>query len=162
VSAGDVDEHDAALLAAVDRAVPGWVVRSVQQVAGAAGIAIDGSARARLDAAAAAAQGEVRDRLERLLALDVDEQRTNPLSILRDAVRHPTAVLRSLKVPPVPRDDFARSAFPDDDYGLTPATWRDVDESLHEPGIVWGAAKAHRVLARRRAEGRLPARTDEG
>ena len=40
--------------------------------------------------------------------------------------------------------------FPDDDYDLSPATFADIDESLHEPGLVWGAAKAHVVLTRRR------------
>ena len=30
----------------------------------------------------------------------------------------------------------------------------DLDPALHEPGLRWGAAKAHVVLARRRAEGR--------
>ena len=32
-----------------------------------------------------------------------------------------------------------------------PATFADVDPALHEPGLVWGAAKAHVHLARRRA-----------
>jgi hypothetical protein len=33
-------------------------------------------------------------------------------------------------------------------------TLGDVRPDLTEPGIAWGAAKAHVVLARRRAEGR--------
>ena len=45
-------------------------------------------------------------------------------------------------MPPVERDDFAREAFPDDDYDLTPASFADVDPSLFEPGVAWGAAKA--------------------
>jgi hypothetical protein len=36
-------------------------------------------------------------------------------------------------------------------YGLSPATWTDVDPDLHEPGIVWGAWKAKTVLDRRAA-----------
>jgi hypothetical protein len=39
-------------------------------------------------------------------------------------------------------------------YDLSPATWGDVDESLQEPGLIWGAWKAKTVLERRRAEGR--------
>jgi hypothetical protein len=70
-------------------------------------------------------------------------------------VRFPTEVLRRFGVPTPKRDDFAAEAFPDDAYGLSPATWADVDESLREPGLMWGAWKAHTVLARRRAEGRL-------
>ena len=54
----------------------------------------------------------------------------------------------------MPRDQFANSSFPDDVYGLVPATWADVDPSLHEIGITWGAAKAFVHKARRRDEGR--------
>ena len=34
-----------------------------------------------------------------------------------------------------------------------PAPFADVDPSLHEPGLVWGAAKATSILARRRRRG---------
>jgi putative CocE/NonD family hydrolase len=44
-------------------------------------------------------------------------------------------------------------SFPDDAYDLGPASFADIDPSLHEPGLMWGAAKAHVHLARRRAEG---------
>ncbi|MEO7555966.1 MAG: hypothetical protein ABIV94_05100, partial [Acidimicrobiales bacterium] len=74
--------------------------------------------------------------------------------LLRRAVRYPTAVLAAAGVPPVVRDAFAERAFPDDDYGLTPATFADVDPALHEPGLAWGAAKAHVHLSRRRTEAR--------
>jgi hypothetical protein len=46
-----------------------------------------------------------------------------------------------------------RSIHPDDHYAIAPATWTDVDESLREPGLVWGAWKAATVLARRRSDG---------
>ena len=74
--------------------------------------------------------------------------------MVRRAVVYPTAVLRGAGVPPVVRDADAEARFPDDDYDLTPAAFADLDPSLHEPGLVWGAAKAHVHLARRRAEGR--------
>jgi hypothetical protein len=45
-------------------------------------------------------------------------------------------------------------SFPDDVYDLTPASFADVDPALHEPGLVWGAAKAHVHLARRRRQGK--------
>jgi hypothetical protein len=67
---------------------------------------------------------------------------------------HPTQVLAEAGVPPVERDEHAARLFPDDRYDLAPATFSDLDEALHEPGLVWGAAKAHVVLARRRREGR--------
>jgi hypothetical protein len=88
-----------------------------------------------------------------LLETDVDEQRTGPLAIVREAVVHPTGVLARAGVPPVVRDEHAERLFPDDAYDLTPGAFADLDPALHEPGLVWGAAKAHVVLARRRREG---------
>ena len=58
-----------------------------------------------------------------------------------------------LGVEPVVRDDFAQRAFPDDPYDLTPASFGAVDETLHDPGLRWGAAKAHVHMARRRRDG---------
>jgi hypothetical protein len=97
---------------------------------------------------------EVGGALRELLAMDVDAQPLNPLALLRMAVRYPGGVLAAAGVPPVRRDEFAERSFPEDAYGLVPATWADVDESLREPGLVWSAWKAKAVLDRRRAEGR--------
>jgi hypothetical protein len=103
------------------------------------------------DAVEAAVAGWV-PRVRALLATDVDRQRGNPLAILRSLVRYPTEVLRSAGARPVARDEFQVRNFPDDDYDLTPAAFADVDPALHEPGLVWGAAKAHVHLARRRGD----------
>ena len=65
-----------------------------------------------------------------------------------------TELLQRRGVAPPPSDDFAASRFPDDPYRLGPATWADVDDELHLPGLTWGAAKAMTVLQRRRDEGR--------
>lgn len=155
------DEEDAALAGyaaaladAVDAALPAWVERSVRRLLAAAGR--DGDAAVLADAAVAGrrAVADVGAAVRRLLATDVDAQPTGPLAVLRGAVRYPTEVLRRAGVPPVARDEFAERAFPDDVYDLSPATWADVDPSLHEPGMTWGAAKAWVVLARRRAEGK--------
>jgi hypothetical protein len=35
-------------------------------------------------------------------------------------------------------------------YGLSPATWVDIDEALVEPGIEWGAWKAATVMMRKK------------
>ncbi len=145
-----MEEHAEALAEAVDRVLAG--------VGGAVGGEDHGGVpgeRARRRACRGrrrrrAARSEVGAELRELLERDIDDQRTNPLSVLRGAVRFPTAVLRAAGVPPVVRDDFAERAFPDDIYDLSPATWRDVDESLHEPGLVWGAWKAGEHLRRRR------------
>jgi hypothetical protein len=73
--------------------------------------------------------------------------------LLRSAVRWPTQVLRDLGGRAAARDESAKAMFPDDDYDLTPSSFGDLDPALHEPGLVWGAAKAHVFLARRRAAG---------
>ena len=108
---------------------------------------------------AARAGGEwVLARLQATLRVDVDEQRVNPLQTLREAVRFPTEVLREAGVPVKVRDEYDEKINPEDVYGIGPAHWNDIDESLTEPGIVWGAAKASTVLQRRRAEGKLDPR----
>lgn len=131
-----------ALARAVEEALPGWVERSVERllVAFAGGAAPDAMADARRAGRQAAA--EVGGRVRVLLEADIDEQRTNPLSLLRSAVRYPTDVLARAGVPAVVRDDFAEERFPDDVYDLTPASFADIDPALHRPGLEWGAAKA--------------------
>lgn len=94
------------------------------------------------------AAAELGPALRALLAADVDEQRANPLTVLRRAVRWPTEVLRAAGVAPVRRDPVDEANEPDDVYGLSPMRFADIDESLHEPGIVWGALKARAHLRR--------------
>lgn len=144
--------HAEVLARAVREALPGWVQRCV-----ASGLARSGRSPDEAAASAAWAAGlrcatEVGDEVAELLATDVDAQATTPLAILRSAVRYPTEVLAAAGVPPLERDDFSRRAFPDDPYGLTPASFGDVDASLVDPGIAWGAAKAH-VHRRRHRSG---------
>ena len=131
-------EHGEALADAVTAAIPAWVQRGVDLHA------------PDLDASAAgsAAAADVGPKLRALLAADVDEQQVNPLALVRAAVTYPTEVLIAAGVAPPHRSGFDVEHFPDDPYGLVPMTWRDVDESLHEPGIVWGALKARAHLQR--------------
>ena len=147
--------HATALADAVVAALPGWVERSVAERFRAwRGEDPPGEVVAAGRVAGASAVGDVEGPLRDLLAQDPDEQRANPLAIVRRAVVRPTGVLRAAGVPPVVRDAHAARLFPDDDYDLAPGAFADLDPALHEPGIVWGAAKAHVVLRRRRAEGR--------
>jgi len=97
----------------------------------------------------AAAETSIDD-LRRLLEADIGDQPTGPLEVLRRSIATPTEVLRDAGVPPVPRDPFDERNFPQDVYALSPASFADVDPTLHEPGLVWGAAKAHVHLRRRR------------
>lgn len=155
------DPADAAALAGyaatladgVDALLPGWVERVIAERFAAAGRSMGDDDRARSRAAAEAARAEVGAQVRALLRRDVDDQPTGPLALLRTAVPHPTGVLAAAGVPPVARDEVARRLHPDDAYDLTPAAFADISPELHEPGLVWGAAKAHVVLARRRREG---------
>ncbi|MEO6653891.1 MAG: hypothetical protein ABIP17_14685 [Ilumatobacteraceae bacterium] len=149
-----LDEPARELLDAVRIAAPGWLRR----------ITLDAAMLRRSEPLAADFTDEIDemsdatvvvllDRLHELLVTDVDAQTTNPLSLFRDAVSAPTALLTSHGVPTPPVDGFAAERFPHDVYRLGPATWSDVDPSLHDPGITWGAWKAMTVLRRRRDEG---------
>ena len=148
---GSVGEAACLLADGAIAALPGWVERCVTSACESAGMA--GS---RLGAAAHAAGqqcvAEIGPELRALLAADVDAQQTTPLSILRAAVRFPTRVLADGGVPEPERDDFDASRFPDDPYGLTPASFADIDPALGPIGIAWGAAKAFEVLQRRRSQ----------
>lgn len=147
-------EYAMVLADGVQEALGPWVQRCVAAIheawAGSVPTAVaDQAAEAGRQAAA-----DVGPRVRAVLATDVDEQRVNPLQVVRTATAYPTAVLLAAGVPPVRRDLEAERQFPDDPYDLTPASFADLDPGLHEPGIAWGAAKAHVVLRRRRAEGR--------
>lgn len=146
--------HAAVLAGGIERALGPWVVRSVIGRADAWQPGLGRTLLVAAEDAGRAAASDVGSEVRALLARDVDDQPTGPLAVLRSAVRYPTEVLAAAGVPGVVRDEFAERAFPDDLYDLAPATFADVDPGLHEAGLVWGAAKAHVVLARRRAEGR--------
>ena len=145
-------EPAAELLAAATVVAPIWLRRITLQAATAGGF--DESAFVdSLDAMIEAESTDLINSLGELLATDVDEQRTNPLSLFRAAVAAPTELLRSVGVPAPPPDQFAATRFPDDVYRLGPAAWSDIGPELHEPGLIWGAWKAMTVLRRRRDEG---------
>ena len=140
----------AALADAVAAAVPGWIEGLVvARVEGWRG-SVTPEVRAAAAGAGVAARDDVLPRLRDLLATDIDEQRSNPLALLRAATVHAHRVLEAEGVPAVVRDEFAERSFPDDVYGLVPASWSDIDPALHEPGMTWGAAKAYLFKARRR------------
>ena len=134
------------LVEAAERVIADWVRWSI------ADRAPHLSTEPQVDTAAARATVELGAELRTLLSQDIAEQTENPLQVLRRGVRFATAVLDNAEVAPTPRDDFARKNFPDDLYDLTPASFADVHQSLHEPGLVWGAAKAHVHLRRRREQ----------
>ncbi|MEZ5407837.1 MAG: hypothetical protein R2761_07425 [Acidimicrobiales bacterium] len=141
-----------ALTEAVEAALGPWMAAAVEARLPAG---LDPGQRAEVDRALADAAGravaDVGGRLRQLLALDLDDQWTNPLSIIRQAVAYPTAVLAAAGAPPVARDDTDAALHPDDVYGLVPLAFADLGPEVHERGLEWGAAKAHVHLTRRRA-----------
>ncbi len=131
-----------ALAEAVQESLGTWLAAVVERRAAAGGVL---SAELRRQAAAAgeAATADVMPRLRALLAMDIDDQRTTPLEIVRTAVPYGTAVLAAAKIAPGHRDSFDESRFPDDLYGLTPSKLADLGDDVGEASIVWGAAKAY-------------------
>lgn len=146
----DVTDPAASLLVAAQRVVPGWLRRVTAEAGRRGGVDVS-SFDDRIDAVVERAAAELLDRFAELLDTDVDEQRTTPLTLLRQSVRLPTEFLREVGAVPPSTPDADR--FPDDVYRIGPATWSDVDPSLHEPGLTWGAWKAMTILARRRDDG---------
>lgn len=124
--------------------VPQWFRRLVEDRA--PGLVEVDAVADEIDRAAAVVAAELRQ----LLSLDIADQQIGPLEILRRAVHFPTQILAAAMVPAVGRDEFSTANFPDDIYNLTPASFADIDPALHEPGLMWGAAKAHVHLRRRR------------
>ena len=146
-------EYAATLADAIDDALPGWVVRCVTHVTQVQ----TGSAPApqEMEAAHQAGQRALSDtggRIRVLLLADVDQQKTTPLALLREAVRYPTEVLAQAGIAPVARDPFAAEAFPQDVYDLSPANFADIAPELAEPGLAWGAAKAFVHKRRHRSD----------
>lgn len=135
-------------------AVPGWVERCVAGVVDARGLAPDAGRDEILAAAVEAGRQAgiaVGEQLLVLARTDVDAQATTPLSVLRATAAVPTAVLLAAGVVPAPRDRFAEEHFPDDPYGLVPASIAAVDPALSDAALAWGAAKA--MAHRHRHEG---------
>ena len=136
-----------ALADAIERELAGWVEAQV-----AAFWVDDLPPKIAELASEAGAQtvSEIAPKIRQLLALDIDDQWTNPLTLLRTAIRYPTEILRNEQVPPVKRDATAQKFHPDDVYDITPGGFRDLGPQVGQAGLMWGAAKAHVHLRRRR------------
>jgi hypothetical protein len=148
-----LDEPAAELLRVAADVVPGWLLRLTTGTCDRAAVRLDRADRDLVDRMVDDTTSSLLVALRGLLASDVDEQRTTPLSLFRAAVAAPTALLEQLGATRPPPDPLDGNRFPDDPFGLGPATWSDVDPALHRPGLVWGASKAMIVLTRRRDAG---------
>jgi hypothetical protein len=135
-------EAGAALADALDATLGPWVVACVEQRLAEAGRSVPPEV---LEAARLAGEAAVRDigrRVRALVEQDIDSQTTTPLSLVRVAVKYPTAVLRDVGLPPRHRDAFRVSRFPDDDFDLTPTSLAALGDDVGDLAIVWGASKA--------------------
>lgn len=152
------DSATSDLIEAIGRVVEPWLMRITIDTFLVHSVSVSPQLRLAAENAARTGGEWVLARLRATLEVDVDAQRVNPLQTLREAVRFPTQVLQEAGIPTKVRDEYDEKINPEDIYGIGPAHWNDIDESLTEPGIVWGAAKASTVLQRRRAEGKLDPR----
>lgn len=151
-----LDETAAAIVAGVEVWVPRWVQAQVTRLLDAWGRA-GPEARARAEAEASDVGAEAARRVAaslcELFATAPERQRATPLEIVRSVYREPTEVLAAAGVPPVVRDEFDERSWPDDVYGLVPATLGDLgDPDLGPLQLAWGLAKATVMRARGRPE----------
>ena len=155
------DPADAAALAAyasdladaMVAAIPAWIERLVVARIRAQRGEVTAAEQSSAIQAGVGAGAAAEPALRALLGTDIDRQTTTPLAVARRQVTFATAALAAAGVTPSPRDAFARRQAPEDTYDLTPAALADIDPALADPGLAWGAAKAHVHLARRRRQG---------
>ena len=145
-----MDEYSARLLTAVDGVFDAWIARLVSTAMATAGRAEPTAEQVRTVTEEARNIGMTG--LRDLLSVDAEQQRSNPLAVLRSATQPVSRFLEDEGCTPVERDEFSRRSFPDDMFGLAPATWADLDPSLVEPGLEWGAWKAATIIGRRREQ----------
>jgi hypothetical protein len=148
-----LDEAGAAIVAGIEKQVPGWTRTQVNRLLDAWGRA-PADTRVLADARAADAGADAAHRiveeLRALFAVDPERQQATPLQIVRSVYREPTAVLAAAGVPPIVRDEFDERAWPEDIYGLVPRTLGDLgDPELAPLHLAWGMAKASLIRARR-------------
>ncbi len=150
-----LDETGAAIVAGIERQLPGWARAQVERLLDAWGHApADARVRAEAESAEAgvAATARIVTELRALFAVDPAQQQATPLEVVRTAYREPTSVLATAGVPPIVRDEFDERAWPDDVYGLVPRTLGDLgDPELAPLHLAWGMAKATVIRARRAA-----------
>lgn len=146
-----MDQYSARLLETSNEVVARWVDRLMRKHCDDQKIS-DLIVGDLLSSVVARVNKEVDDNLRELLSLDVLEQRSNPLAIFRQATRPISDLLKTVGCAPVVRDEFDERSFPDDIFGLSPATWVDIDEMMVEPGIEWGAWKAATIMMRKKKQ----------
>jgi hypothetical protein len=136
-------EFASALEVGLVHTIPGWLRRSALIVRPS----IDAAA---LDAAIVDTMAALEPELHRILQADVDDGAGSPLAAIRASTGAVTQLLLDGGAAAPARDAFDERSFPGDVFSFGPAAFAVIDETLHEPGLVWGAARAHVHLRRRR------------
>ena len=148
-----MDEGAARIVEGIDRLAVAWVVRAVTRIVDAWGRLDERTHQATIAEARVAgeeARARVVEELREFFALDVAEQRTTPLAIVRTLRSEPTEVLLRAGIPEVERDPYDSRSFPDDIYGLVPLSIADLgDDELGGALLAWGLGKS-RVLRERK------------
>ncbi len=144
-----LEEYPEALFDAVAQSYGPWLTRRVTDLS--RGVLESQKIAEVVEVSTRVALANLRDFLE----TDVDQQKSNPLQLLRESTQRANELLASASIAPAPRDEFEERAMPHDMYGIGPLTWRDLSEEVHDAGITWGAWKAATVLSRRRDEGKI-------
>ncbi len=148
-ASNDIEFYATQLVDAAKAAVPRWIE---QQISQRLPDPIDKQTSQQIQQLAAEASTHIVAELEILVFTDIDQQRTTPLSILRQLVSTVTEVLDKHDTQRPRRDSQKAALYPDDIYDVTPANFAAFGADMHEAGIAWGAAKAYEHLHRRRQE----------
>lgn len=119
----------------------------------AAGVELDARDDAELVARCAELGAALHARVAPVIRADVDAGAGSPLDVIRRGLGPVNELVTSHGVPPAARDEFDARLHPDDVHGFAPASFADIDPSLQDLGVAWGAARAY-VHLRRRAQDR--------
>lgn len=133
----------------IDVGLPEWIRESLGRFLGQDQLL---ELQGETEAAEREASTQLMVQLRRFLDQDIDQQRTTPLAILRQAVPLVTRILQQAGVPHANRDRDAARIHPDDYYDLTPASYGDFGDDVQQASLLWGAAKAHIHIQRRKSE----------
>lgn len=150
-----LEQYPRDLYDAVVVAIPAWISRRMLEISSLGGMSASADFMSLIEEVAQHTVQQISGDLLVLLSTDVDQQRYNPLQVIREANVFANRALEGAKVPVPHRDEFDSQVMPHDIYSVGPLTWRDLSEDVHEAGISWGAWKAATVLTRRRAEGKI-------
>ena len=129
-------------------ALPDWIDRIARQRMLEGGVLVDERSDGLIADCAAATSKILAAKVRAAVLADVDSASGSPLAVVRDGVGPLNDLLTELGVGASARDRTMIEMFPDDVHDLGPASFSDISADLHDPGITWGAARAHVHLKR--------------